>query len=533
MATSRSFHRNQRLHMRRWAAIAAAALMISTLFALFGARVASAVGDLTIRVYMDSDRNGQYNPGEPGVSGVPVAVYNTDNNLSYLVNTDSNGLATFPSIPNGDYRVEVANPNNGLPNGTVISLPGSTTPGQDNALVFFVTINSAPVQRDVGLRSLDASGIDTSAPAGYRTIVVRAWDDLDANGIQDAGEPGINGLTLGLYNPSSVLVATATTGPDGTYRFVDSVPANVSNYTIRVTGGIPAGYVLTTPNANLDSEDRRDSDAQLVAGEPRITVPSQARGVNDDSLDIGFSRGAVSGFVWRDLDQNGLRDPGEPFINGVTVELLSGSTPIMTETTRSILNDPFNRAGFFEFTSVPLTATYRVRIPSTEFDQSTDLLFGHATPQTQTVSLPQIGNQGLRNGTDPGPVVIGTGDFLQTPDFTLNATNRRNETSNFGLYAGTVGDFVWHDVNRNGIVDPLETTLGLANALVFIDLNSDCLINTGELTTTTDLNGYYLFDSLPLGVTYTVVLDASNFAPGGALEGLGYTTGAACGSNEG
>ncbi len=464
----------------------------------------------------------------PAVSGVPVAVYNTDNNLSYLVNTDSNGLATFPSIPNGDYRVEVTNPVT-----TVVSIPPSSAT-EDNALVFRVTISGEPEQRDVGLRSLDASGVDTGAPAGYRTIVVRAWDDLDANGIQDAGEPGINGLTLGLYNPSDVLVATATTGPDGTYRFVDTVPANVNNYTIRVTGGIPAGYVLTTQNANFDSEDRRDSDAQLVAGEPRITVPNQARGVNDDSLDVGFSRGAVSGFVWRDLDQNGLRDPGEPFINGVTVELRDSSDNLIgTQTTRSILNDPANRAGFFEFTSVPLTATYRVRIPNAEFDQSTDLLFGHATPQTQTVSLPQIGNQGLVDGSTPGPAVVGPGDFLATAQFTLDATNRRNETSNFGLYAGTVGDFVWHDVNRNGIVDPLETTLGLANALVFIDLNSNCLIDTGELTTTTNTTGYYLFDSLPLGVTYTVVLDASNFAPGGALEGLGYTTGAACGSNEG
>ncbi len=148
MATSRSFHRNQRLHMRRWAAIAAAALMISTLFALFGARVASAVGDLTIRVYTDSVRNGQYDPGEPGVSGVPVAVYNTDNNLSYLVNTDSNGLATFPSIPNGDYRVEVTNPVT-----TVVSIPPSS-PTEDNALVFRVTISGGPVQRDVGLRRL-------------------------------------------------------------------------------------------------------------------------------------------------------------------------------------------------------------------------------------------------------------------------------------------------------------------------------------------------------------------------------------------
>jgi hypothetical protein len=527
MATSRSFHRNQRLHMRRWAAIAAAALTLSTLLAFFGSRVVSAVGDLTVRVYTDTNRNGQYDSGEPAVSGVPVAVYNTDNNLSYLVNTDSNGLATFPSIPNGAYRVEVTNPVT-----TVVSIPPSS-PTEDNALVFRVTISGGPVQRDVGLRTL-VGGIDPGAPASppRRTIVVRAWDDRDANGIQDAGEPGLSGLTLGLFD-NFTQVATATTGPDGTYRFVDNVPANVSNYTIRVTGGVPAGWVLTTPNANLDSEDRRDSDAQLVAGEPRITVPNQARGVNDDSLDVGFSRGAVSGFVWRDLDQDGLRDPGEPFINGVTVELLSGSIPIMTETTRSILNDPFNRAGFFEFTSVPLTVTYRVRIPSTEFDQSTDLLFGHATPQTQTVSLPQIGNQGLRNGTDPGPVVIGTGDFLQTPDFTLNATNRRNETSNFGLYAGTVGDLVWHDVNRNGIFDPLETTLGLANALVFVDLDSDCLIDTNELTTTTDLTGYYRFDSLPLGYTYTVVLDASNFAPGGALEGLGYTTGAACGSTEG
>ncbi|MGQ9828112.1 MAG: SdrD B-like domain-containing protein, partial [Roseiflexus sp.] len=438
MATSRPFQNTQTRSMRRWAAIAATALALSTLMALFGTRVVSAVGDLTVRVYTDSDRDGSYQSGEPGVSGVTVLVYNTDNNLLYSVNTDSNGLANFPNTPNGNYRVEVTNPIT-----TVISVPPSSTTA-DNALVFLVTINGGSVQRDVGLRTL-SGGIDPGAPASpdRRTIVVRAWDDRDANGIQDAGEPGIDGLTLGLYNPSNVLVATATAGPDGTYRFVDTVPANVSNYTIRVTGGIPAGYVLTTQNANFDNEDRRDSDAQLVAGEPRITVPGQPRGVNDDSLDIGFSRGAVSGFVWRDLDQNGLRDPGEPFINSVTVQLIdSSNTVITTTTTRSLLNDPANRAGFFEFASVPLTATYRVRIPNSEF-QTGGPLVGHATPLNQNVLPPAIGDQGLVNGTTDGPQVIGATDFLQTPDFTLNATNRRHETSHFGLYAGTVGDFVW------------------------------------------------------------------------------------------
>ncbi|MDW8234671.1 MAG: SdrD B-like domain-containing protein, partial [Roseiflexaceae bacterium] len=402
MASTHTSHRPRRPQMRRLAAIAAAALVLSTLFAIFGVRVASAVGDLTVRVYTDSNRNGQYDSGEPAVSGVPVSVFNTDNNLLYSVNTNASGLAVFPNTPNGNYRVEVTNPGNGAPNGTVISLPGPTTPGQDNALVFFVTINNAPVQRDVGLRSLNSSGIDIGAPVGFRTIVVRAWDDQDANGIQDTGEPGLTGLTLGLYNPSNVLVATATAGPDGTYRFVDNVPANVSNYTIRVTSGVPAGWVLTTPNANFDNEDRRDSDAQLVSGEPRITVPNAARGVNDDSLDVGFSRGAVSGFVWRDLNQNGLRDPGEPFINGVTVELRDSSSDTLIgapQTTRSILNDPANRAGFFEFVSVPLTATYRVRIPNSEFDNAADLLFGHATPLNQTATPPAIGDQGLINGT--------------------------------------------------------------------------------------------------------------------------------------
>ncbi len=535
MATTSPAHRTHRLQIRRLSAMTAALLVISTILTLFfGARIVSAVGTLTVRVYTDSDRDGAFDSGEPGVNAVTVSIYNTDNNLVFSNNTDASGLVTFPSIPNGDYRVEVANPSNGLPNGTVVSVSGSTTPGQDNALVFFVTINNNTVQRDVGLRSLDASGIDTGAPVGFRTVVVRAWDDQDANGIQDAGEPGLGGLTLGLYNPSNVLVATATAGPDGTYRFVDNVPANVSNHSIRVTAGIPAGWVLTTQNANFDFEDRRDSDAQLVAGEPRITMPNQSRGVNDDSLDVGFSRGAASGFVWRDLDQNGLRDPGEPFINGVTVELRDASdTLIGTQTTRPIANDPANRAGFFEFVSVPLTATYRVRIPSSEFDNSTDLLFGHATPLNQTVFPPAIGDQGLIDGTTDGPAVIGAGNFLQTPDFTLNATNRRNETSSFGLFAGTVGDFVWHDVNRNGIVDGIEGTLGLANALVFVDLNSNCQIDTGEPQTTTDTNGFYLFDDLPLGVSYRIVLDASNFAPGGALEGLGYTTGAACGSTEG
>lgn len=524
---------------RHWAVILSAAFILSLVLAFWGVPTVGAVGDLTVRVYIDNNRNGAYDAGDTAPSGFAapptVSVYNTDNILRYSVNVDAAGIATFPGVPNERYRIEVTNPRASAANGTVVSLPGSTTPGQENALVSFVTISGSPVQRDVGLRPLDAAGLDTAAPAGLRTVVVRAWDDVDANGIQDADETGRAGLTLGLFNAGGAQVASAVAGPDGTYRFVDTVPADVNNYTIRVTAGVPAGWALTTPNIDFDANDIRDSDAVLVAGVPSVTVPNAGHGVNDDTLDIGFARGAVSGFVWRDRNQNGLRDPGEPFINNVAVELLdNGNNPVGTpQLTRALLDDPAGRGGFYEFINVPLNATYRVRLPNSLFADAAGLFFGHATPLNQNVVLPAIGDQGLVNGTTDGPLVVGTANILQTPDFTLNAANLRNATRNFGVYAGTVGDFVWHDLNRNGSVDLIETTRGLAGVTVFADLNSDCDIDAGEPTDITDIDGFYLFDALPLDLAYDIVLDAANFAPGGALEGLGFTTGAACGATDG
>ena len=76
----------------------------------------------------------------------------------------------------------------------------------------------------------------------------------------------------------------------------------------------------------------------------------------------------------------------------------------------------------------------------------------------------------------------------------------------------TIGDFVWNDVNANGIQNAGEAGI---NGVTLTLSGTD---GTGQSVTdhaTTSGNGAYLFTEAP--GTYTVTVDASNFTAGGAL----------------
>ncbi|MEZ4675063.1 MAG: SdrD B-like domain-containing protein [Caldilineaceae bacterium] len=108
---------------------------------------------------------------------------------------------------------------------------------------------------------------------GAHQIGNRVWEDYDGDGVQDADEPGLNGLTVTLQTPTGI--TTTTTGGDGNYYF--AVDAYIA-YTITVA--TPDDYSLTAANAgaldaaNLTSNDAIsdtiDSDALLVNNVPTI-----------------------------------------------------------------------------------------------------------------------------------------------------------------------------------------------------------------------------------------------------------------------
>ncbi|MDZ4865542.1 MAG: SdrD B-like domain-containing protein [Gemmatimonadota bacterium] len=97
------------------------------------------------------------------------------------------------------------------------------------------------------------------------------WNDANANGIQDAGELGIPGLTVTLSGAAS---ATTTTGPAGDYLFTG---LTAGSYTVTVA--TPAGYTASPTGAGTPATDNNGSPAS-------VTLPTNSS--SDLTIDFGF-----------------------------------------------------------------------------------------------------------------------------------------------------------------------------------------------------------------------------------------------------
>lgn len=173
-----------------------------------------------------------------------------------------------------------------------------------------------------------AFGIGTDGmffPLAKPTALVgdRVWADLDHNGLQDDGEPGVAGVIVQLWQ-NGLLVAQTNTDGFGRYRFA-GLPSG--KYSLRVTN--PAGYAITTPHAGSTAEG--DSDLDPVTG--RIDCELVA-GRDDLSRDVGLRPVCVlSGRAWLDSNRNGQLDAGDRGLAGVTVTLLDSTGKTLRRTT--------------------------------------------------------------------------------------------------------------------------------------------------------------------------------------------------------
>jgi hypothetical protein len=76
------------------------------------------------------------------------------------------------------------------------------------------------------------------------------WKDLNANGQQDAGEPGVRDVIVHLYNSSGTLIAGTATTSTGLYQFNNIDPGS---YQIEMI--LPHIYKFTTANTGSDLTD--------------------------------------------------------------------------------------------------------------------------------------------------------------------------------------------------------------------------------------------------------------------------------------
>lgn len=213
-------------------------------------------GSIGDTIWIDANGNGNQDPGEPGIGGVTVELdIDSNGTIDFTTVTNPDGKYTFNALAAGSYTVKVDTGT--LPPGYVYIPTYDLDGGLDNEAS--LVLGSGQNRDDVDF------GYRQEVPGSIGDFV---WDDLNGDGIQDAGEPGFPNITVWLYTDvNGPPDYTTTTDADGLYIF-DQLPAD--NYTVVVDSTtLPAGYFQTyDPDGILDSK----TDVILTAGENRLDI---------------------------------------------------------------------------------------------------------------------------------------------------------------------------------------------------------------------------------------------------------------------
>lgn len=124
---------------------------------------------------------------------------------------------------------------------------------------------------DIDFDSRDFDGfVDIgSDEADPPAIGDRVWEDLDGDGIQDVGEPGMVSALVYLLDGGGAIRDVRFTNVFGGYRFLGLTPGET--YKVRFIP--PPGFVITQLDQGTD--DSVDSDADPVTGDTLPVVPDR------------------------------------------------------------------------------------------------------------------------------------------------------------------------------------------------------------------------------------------------------------------
>ncbi|MFO0929436.1 MAG: SdrD B-like domain-containing protein [Gemmataceae bacterium] len=413
-------------------------------------------GSITGRMWQDADADGVQDAGEAAQPWTPVNLLDGYGNWLAGTVTGWDGSYQFGGLAPGVYRVRFTPPSGNLfsppDQGGNDALDSDPDPATGEASV---TVGSGQA-----VTAVDAGVYPATALAG------RVWADGDADGVQDAGEPDVAGVTVSLLDAADAVVATAVT-PDsgGGYQFSGLLAGSY-----RVQVALPSGYQFSPQDQGYD--DTLDSDVDPGTG--RSALVALAPGQTGTRLDAGLAvpppTAGVGDRVWDDFDRDGVQDSGEPGLSGVTVVLLDNYNMWLATATS-------NWDGGYQFGSLP-AGSYRL------------LVFAYPSGY-QLSPQDQGSDDTLDSDIDPS-----TGGSAA---FTLSAGQVRTDVD-VGLYSagsggsgGSIGDRVWDDLDQDGVQDQGEYGLG-GVTVNLLDSYGNWLTST-----TSGWDGSYTFSGLSAG----------------------------------
>ncbi len=402
------------------------------------------------QIFYDVDANEAFNPaaGDEGIAGMTVALLNGAGKIIAGTATDSAGRYQFTGLPAGSYSVWANDAGNVL-----ASLVQTMDPdgGFDHRSVVTLDGRNDDLRQDQGF-----------APArhgpGWGLVGDSIFLDRDGNGQSGPGE-GIQGATLYLYDASGIgLLDTTFSDSQGWYSFGGLSPGS---YWVQVD-------VATLPNTGVGLRHSVDPDTAGTGDHRAMVTIGGSNPVLNQRVDFGYVPilpNTIGGTLWRDGDADGRVDSGE-------TSRWAGM--------QIILRNVQNR--IFGSTFTDMNGTYRFsRLPS----------------GTYTVEVNDVSNRvhGYWQSLGPNP---GADNQGQRMPYSLTVSGgQTNTTGDFGYYLAIaeLGNYVWYDINGNGLQDGGEPGLsGVAVKLTIRYPNNTQI----ALQTKTDSSGHYLFSKLLL-----------------------------------
>ena len=164
------------------------------------------------------------------------------------------------------------------------------------------------------------------------------WDDLNWNGIQDAGEPGLLGVTVTLYDAGSNPLNTTTTAVDGSYAFTNLVPGSYF-----VGFAPPLGFDMTLQNQGGDGTLDSDADPSSGLTTPVVLPPGTDISTVDAGLMNFTSNFCGACFIVADAGGAGGGDDLLIRVNRITGAETAVGIGTGTDSIEAIATDPLTR----------------------------------------------------------------------------------------------------------------------------------------------------------------------------------------------
>ena len=377
-------------------------------------------------LYLDVNGNGTQDLGEPDLPNVDVEILDANNDIQIISSNADGDYCAF--VPQGVVSIDIDENDPEYPTGSI------QTEGDDPTLV---VVNSGQI----------ADG-GNDGFSFYGELCGHLYNDLNGNGTQDPGEPGLPNVDVILTDANGMVHSAIT---------IENVsnPSNSGDWCILIPPGDVTVYV-----------DENDPDFLIGSTQTEGDNPTYVTSIVGQTIDAGNDGyqllGNLCGHLYMDENGNGIQDNGEPNLPNVDV--------IIEDFSGNILTVSSNADGNYCANVSPGNAIVDVDESDPDFP----------TGATQT------------EGDDPTTV------------FVISAETSDAGNDGYSIYGELCGK-VYHDVNGNGMQDSSEPDLPLIDVII-TDANGTVYTVTTMLDPDGDLNGVWCV-SVPPGV---VEIDIDN-----------------------